>query len=403
MRKKMSLEEAIAMCTDLVKLKPDEENIPIGIARDRVTSVNICADSDVPNFDRSRVDGYAVTAADYNYIRSEHEAGVDYEVIDTIAAGSSNHLTLIPGKTARIMTGALLPHGTAVVIKQEYAVTTGHNLVRLAISSNEKNWCESHGSILKRGQQIAVAGEVLDEIVTELLASSGVSSVKVYCKPRVYIISTGTELVMPGRPAELGQIYNSNFTMLIGKLRREGCEVIQGSGDLKDNLAEISLQVQKGLNLADLVIITGGASEGDFDLVPAALHNSGCRILCGQLDMKPGTHTTLATKGNSLLFNLPGNPGAGSLLFEVLISPVLRKLKGMRTFNRVWFNIPLAQPCQKYHDCRVFCRGELIDSQNGPEAMALDHGTRITGVAPLVLDIAPGMGRRGDMVRALLV
>jgi molybdopterin molybdotransferase len=191
--------------------------------------------------------------------------------------------------------------------------------------------------------------------------------------------------------------------MLTAKLEREGCEVIRGRGDINDTLPEIKNEVQKALNSADLVIITGGASEGEFDLVPAALRETGCQILCGQLEMKPGTHTTIAAKDNVLIFNLPGNPNAGSLLFEVLISPVLRKLRGMRNFNRLWFNIRLGIPTNNSDTLRLFCRGQLIDSTSGPEAMPLKRESRINGIASLVLDIAPGKGQKGDMVKALLV
>lgn len=396
----MSLEEALAACTGQINFKPGEENVPIGLARGRVAAANVIALGDIPPFDRSRVDGYAVTAEDFNRISSGIAA--DYEIIGTMAAGSSCNLKLRSGTTVRIMTGAPLPHGAAAVIKQEYAVRAG-NQVQLTPCTGEKTWCESCGSVLKKGQEIAVFGEVLDENLMELLISAGVTSLRVFRRPRVYIISTGTELIMPGEPAPYGHIYNSNFSMLTAKLENEGCEVIQGRGDINDSLADISHEVKKALHSADLVIITGGASEGDFDLVPAALNKTGCQILCGHLQMKPGIHTTIAAKDRVLVFNLPGNPGAGSLLFEILIAPILRKLKGMSNFGRAWFNICLGQPCKNNNNFRLFCRGQLIDSINGPAAMPLKREGRITGIAPLILDIAPGKGQKGDMVKALLV
>lgn len=396
----MSLEEAIAVCTDLINFNLDEDTVPISSCRGRVAATNVIALGDVPPFDRSRVDGYAVTAQDFHDICSGSAA--DYEIIGVIAAGGSSVLKLRPGTAVRIMTGAPLPFGAAAVIKQEYAVTTG-NKVQLTARLGQKTWCESCGSILKKGQEMNVAGEVLDESIMELLISSGVDKIRVFRRPRVCIISTGTELVMPGQPSSYGHIYNSNFSMLTAKLENEGCEVIQGRGDINDSLADISHEVQKAVNSADLVIITGGASEGDFDLVPAALIKTGCKILCGQLEMKPGTHTTIAAKGSVLVFNLPGNPGGGSILFEVIIAPVLRKLKGMRNFNRAWFNIRLSETYKNHNAVRLFCRGQLIDSINGLEAMPLKRAGRIKGIAPLVLDIAPGKGQKGDIAQALLV
>lgn len=400
LRNKLSLEEAINICSNSVKAVTEVENVPVALARERVTAHNICAGVELPSFDRSLVDGYAVTRVDYEQLLVG--LPLEYEVMDTIPAGKSHDVMLSPGKTVRIMTGAILPRQTAVVIKQEYAVATGNNLVRLTAKAGEKSWCERSGSILSRGQTIAAAGEALDEEKLELLASVGVYEVPVFRRPRVYIISTGSELVMSGATAQWGQIFNSNFTMLTAKLQKQDCEVIKGRGDLKDNLSQIAAEVQKGMAEADVVIITGGASDGDFDLVPAALAQTGCNILYHQLDLKPGAHSTVAKRDNCLLFNLPGNPGGGGLLFEVLICPVLRKLKGMYLFARPWFQIRLAQGVSGAATGRRLCKAQLINTSQGPQAVP--WGRKMAkGVAPLVLDIAPGQGAAGDLVKALLI
>lgn len=400
MRNKMSLEEAIKICTDLVGLGRESENIPISAARDRVASENVIALNDVPPFDRSKLDGYAVTAGDFEQINAGIAA--DYKIIGQIAAGSNHNIKLCCGTTARIMTGAPLPEGAHAVIRQEYTVKTG-NRVNIMVRPGSETGCESRGSILSKAQEIDLAGSILNERLMELLISAGINSVKVFRRPRVYIISTGSELVMPGQPAAYGHIYNTNFSMLTGKLEREGCEVIQGRGDLNDTLPEIKKEVRKALDSADLVIITGGASEGDFDLVPAALRENGCQILCGELEMRPGRHTTIAVKDNVLIFNLPGNPNGGSILFDVLISPALRKLRGIKDFRRIWFNIGLAGPARCSASLRTFCRGQLIDGLNGPEAVPLQKNLKIEGIAPVILDIPAGKGQQGSVVRALLL
>ncbi|MGI5920146.1 MAG: molybdopterin molybdotransferase MoeA [Syntrophomonadaceae bacterium] len=405
MRKKISLEKAIEKCAELVRTIDDVEIIPVEHAYNRVVAQDLRALVDMPPFDTARMDGYTVGIDDLAKLeRLSNEDSLSLKIVANLPAGSSGSIFPLVGQTVRIMTGALLPQGTAAIVKQEEVVREDESWVRVFGSVDYHNHIQKRGSVINKGELLVRAGEMLDYNNLERLAATGNARLPVYRQPVVYIINSGSELVLPGVPLSTGKIYNSNRSLFFAKLAREQCTVKTGPCPVLDKREEICAEISHGLKVADMVIITGGAADGDYDLVPSALAEIGAEFIYHGLLMQPGAKSSAAVKDGKLIINLPGNPWAGDILFEVLIVPVLNKVKGMKNWCTRWFEITLEGDNLEPTDLRRMCRGELRAGHDvSLVAGYLEKNQPCTGIRPLILDIQPGQGHEGDIIRALLI
>lgn len=404
MRNKISLEIAVDKCCEVQKLCRDVETIPVEHGYRRVAARDIKAYCDVPPFNSSRMDGYAICRSDLDQLKRLSDSdSLPLKVVAHIAAGNSTRLRLFPGQTMRIMTGAVVPDATAAIIKQEYINQTSEEYI--CIGGGQ--YCHANillqGSLIKAGLELVSTGELLDYNQVERIAATGICKLPVYNQPAVYIINTGSELTLPGSLLTEGKIYNSNRSLLTAQLEKEHCKVLSNQSSIGDNLEAICQEIDQGLKAADMVIISGGAAEGDFDLVPSALKKIKADLIYTGLQMQPGAKSSAAVKAGKLIFSLPGNPGANEILFEVLILPVLNKLKGMKSYMNKWFKIVLSGNNINPSNLRRMCRGELWERRGFLIAHPLIKNQPFTGISPIILDIQPGQGAEGDIVRAMLV
>ncbi len=400
MNSSISLEEALALCSQY--LSPvEDEYISLGTACQRVAAQDIAAELDVPGFDRSGVDGYAICRADLYEINSNNIPPL--KVIAEWTAGSGGDITIEPGETLKIMTGAVLPAGSAAVIKQEQVEQCGKIIYpakKITVGEN----IQRAGSEIPYGQQLVKKGEVLDPERIERIACCGAEEVLVHRFPRIYIINTGNELVLPGTPLQRGQIYHSNRSLLAAKIFSAGGEPVLGVTGVKDDQDAIADEIKRSIGVSDMVIISGGTGRGSSDLVYDALNQIGSEILFKGMDIRPGKGSTAAVHNRRLVYNLAGHPGAVSLLFEVLIKPAIRCLQGVNNSSANWFEIKLHHSVKKISEWRSLRRAELIFAGPGYVfARPLNGANTFSSHPPLILDLKPGQGKQGDVVRAMMI
>ncbi|MGH7492537.1 MAG: molybdopterin molybdotransferase MoeA [bacterium] len=300
--------------------------VPLLAAPGRVLAEQVNADINMPPFPRSSMDGYAVRTADLAQIPSE------LHVIATIAAGSFPDFTLQPGQAAKIMTGAPVPPGADAVqmIEKTRAVGHGHAVEILEPVSAGAN-ITPKGSEAQEGEIVLPAGSFISPAVIGLLAAVGKSDVAVYRAPVTGILTTGDELIeITARPAR-AQIRNSNAYALCALVQQAG-GIPRLLGTARDQISDIREKIAPGLQ-HDLLLLTGGVSMGDLDLVEEAFAQSGFEIFFDKVAVKPGKPVVFARSGATLIFGLPGNPVSANTIFELLVRPAMRKMMGFTSHS----------------------------------------------------------------------
>ena len=395
----MSLERAIELAC--AHAYPSSSNIKtLAQSLNRVAAGEIHSTCQVPSFSRSKVDGFTLTQSDLLLLRSGN--CLNLQVINTIPAGSAGEAEFSAGQTIRIMTGAIIPHNTAAIVKQEDVQDRG-DTISLIGSADFQQYIDPPGSEIQVGETIISDGQQVDAEVIERLASAGETRVQVYSVPRVYIINCGDELRLPGQTLQKGQIYHSNRNFMLAKVQAAHCRGILGNAGVGDNLDSIIREIHSGIKGGDLLIISGGTAQGKYDLVADALQEMKAEFLFHSIASKPGRNISCSVLQDHLVFNLPGHPGAGGIIFDLLLTPVLRKMRGLNNFGHNWLNMRLSATLNRKRDIRNFRRGELIQDNLIFLARPMGNHEKNQAIIPLLLDIEAGQGDKGDMVKAILV
>ena len=297
--------------------KPQVEQVPLLDSLDHILAENVYSDIDMPPFDRSAMDGFAINSKD---------TSKTFEIIEDIPAGYVPKKCVGKGKAARIMTGAMLPTGADKVVKVEDSERISNIEFRISNIEDKSNISQKAEDV-KKGQLILKRGTLIRPQEAAMLATVGKTSVKVYRQPKVAVISTGSELVEPSKRPKPGQIRNSNGSMLMLQLKRLGIQA-KYLGIARDNFNSTVTLIKKALKDADIVIMSGGVSVGDYDFVEKALKKCGVKILFNKVAIQPGKPTTFGVKGKKVVFGLPGNPVSSQVIFELLVGPFIDKLVG---------------------------------------------------------------------------
>ncbi len=313
----VTIEEALGLIHAQVNATRTEI-VPIESALGRIAAENLHARFDLPRFDNSAMDGYAVTMAD---------AGDVIEPEATVLAGEKSDLRVTAGKGVRIMTGAVMPEGAEAVIPVENTEETQEG-VRLPASIKRGANIRRRGEDIAKGEPILQRGEKVDAYTVTLLASQGVTHLRLFQKPRVTVFATGHELRMHFETIEPHQIYNSNAPMFVARAAELGCETTF-TGATADTMASIEAHIASALQ-SDLIITSGGVSVGDADFTKEAFRALGMETLFEKVNIKPGKPTTVGRIGHTWILNLPGNPSAAAVNFELFGRTIIHRLMGMK-------------------------------------------------------------------------
>ncbi len=313
------LEEALALVLD--GLEPlESERVTLAATAGRALVSDARAAIDLPPFDRTAMDGFAVRAADV-------APGASLRVIGDLAAGGSS-LTVEPGTAARISTGAAIPPGADAVLRVEDAeVRDGVVVAQAGVKPGLH--VRVRGEDVRAGDVLARAGDVLTVPRITSLASAGVATVEVPRIPRLDFFVTGSELLPPGASPEPGKIYESN-SFAIGMLAQAAGALLVHRPPVADDADAIREAVSSGLE-ADVLVVSGGVSVGPHDHVKAAFEANGVEEVFWRARIKPGKPLWFGRRGRTLVFGLPGNPLSAIVGMAVFIQPALRRLRGERT------------------------------------------------------------------------
>jgi molybdopterin molybdotransferase len=291
-----------------------------------VLAAPVISTEEVPAFVNTAVDGYAVRAADVV------DVPVELSVVGEIAAGQAPGLPVGPGEAIRIMTGAPLPDGADAVVMVEDSERIGDERVRLTRSVDSGTALRGAGDDVKVGEELFPAGVEVSPPVLAVLASINARSVLVYPRPRVAVLSTGDELVDDGSPLAIGQIRESNKTMLAALLVETGCEVVD-VGVVRDDEAELEMALRDAAATCDAIVSSGGVSMGDYDVVKAVLGRIA-EMAWMQIAIKPAKPFAFGRLDGIPIFGLPGNPVSSFVSFELLARPALRRMMGHKNLTR---------------------------------------------------------------------
>lgn len=293
------------------------ESVELHRSLGRVLAKDVCSDMDMPPFNKSAMDGFACRRSD---LRSE------LEIIETIYAGKQPEKKLGRNQCYKIMTGAVVPEGADVVFKKEDAQMVAENKVVCRNEKTANNICY-RGEDIKTGDKIMGKSTLITSRHLPALAGAGIARPLVTKRPRVTVFATGTELVEPEVKPLPFQIRNSNSTQLLVQLTEINVPAEYG-GIIKDEETVLEENLTNALKNNDVVILTGGVSVGDFDLIPGMLSKLHFDILVTTTAIKPGKPMVFARKGEKYCFGLSGNPVSSFVQFELYAKPFLYALMG---------------------------------------------------------------------------
>ena len=307
------------------------EYVQLTEALGRFLAEDVIADQDVPAFNRSLYDGYAIKAED-----TRGELPVDFEVIGKIGAGDVFSGRVEAFQAVRIMTGAQVPADCNAVVMLEHVESHIEEDGRIYITVQEVvpygERVFFKGKEVQAGSCMVKKGTAITPGVVGLLATFGYSKVAVSKRPIVGVLATGSELLEIDEPLYPGKIRNSNSYMLVSQIERAGGEAVF-LGIIEDDFEKSLSAVRAALEKVDILITTGGVSVGDYDYMPDIYKGLGATVLFNKVAMRPGSVTTVAKRGRQLLFGLSGNPSACYIGFELFVRPVIRKNLGSKQMH----------------------------------------------------------------------
>lgn len=346
----LPVDDALAIIAASVPLLEIEEAAP-GDALGRALAAPVVAACDLPPFDNSAVDGYAVASAEF--ARPDAEIGAALRVRGAVTAGGDAAPPLGPGETIRVMTGGRVPDGADAVIKREDVSETDGVAVFWGGAPAGAN-IRRRGHEIRAGERACAAGEIVNPGSLGLLVSLGVERVRVRRRPRVAILATGDELLAAGAAPRAGHIYDSSTPILTALVASAGA--IPVSLPLaRDDRDELAQRFREGLE-HDVFVTTGGVSVGDHDFTKEILESLGVAIRFWKVAMKPGKPLVFGERGATRVFGLPGNPGSSLATFERFVRPALRKMAGDPAWAPRDADAILDAPCENAGRRVVFLR-----------------------------------------------
>ncbi len=354
MRENCSPREARDLLLSLVRPCGAGET-PLEECFGRVLAFDLTASGDVPPFDRSAYDGYAMRSQDL--ADAGKDTPVTLTITETIPAGAVPSRPVTAGTAAHLMTGAKIPDGADCVINFERTAFTDETVTVFAPLKKGANIVR-RGEDVASGALLAPEGTVIDFGLAGTLAAQGITAVKVFRHPVIALLSTGSEVVEADREEKPGKIRNANRASFTALLQKEGCEV-RYLGLAGDDAAAIAGLISRGLKECDAVISTGGVSVGDWDVTPEAMAAAGAEILVRGVEMKPGMACAYGISAGRPVLGLSGNPASALTNFCACILPAIRKMAGRRDPVPEEFDAEMAEGFSKKSPSGRFLRGSV--------------------------------------------
>jgi len=315
-----SVDDHALLIAGMLHLPVEAETVPLAAALDRMTAHAVTSPHDLPLFRNSQMDGFAVRAADL--------PGT-LPIVGTVPAEPGEPTPLAPGTAVRIMTGAVVPSGADAVVRVEDVTVDGDTVILPGITIG--TFVRERGSDLRAGDELVPAGTLLAPRHLAALAAAGVTEVPVRRRARVAAITTGSELLEPGRAAGPGQVYDANAVALAAAVQACGAE-LAFAARVTDDTAAMRAALEQAASLADVIVTSGGISMGDFEVVRETLEPLGGAI--AHLAMQPGGPQATAVFAGVPVICFPGNPVSTQLSFEVFLAPLLRAHAGLPAKRR---------------------------------------------------------------------
>jgi molybdopterin molybdotransferase len=358
----LSFEQALARI--LAAAGPrDVETRCVMAALGQVLAEDVVADRDFPPGPRSAMDGFAVRFAD------TAEAGAALRVVGEVPAGrSAEGIVVGPGEAVRIFTGAVVPEGADAVVmveltEEDRAARTVH--IRETVRAGQH--VRARAEEMKAGETVVRAGSTLGPAEVAALTAVGRTEVRVYRSPSVGVLATGDEVVEAGEAPAPHQVRNSNARGLLAALGRLGLPA-EDLGIARDEPAALAAALSSGLR-HDVLLVTGGVSVGEYDLVRRALESIGVELLFHGVAVRPGKPVLAGRREGRLVVGLPGNPVSTFTMFEVLVTPALRRMAGHPRPERAWVPAVLREPLRRKPGRRTFALATVGRSESGFEAI----------------------------------
>ena len=330
----LSVNEAESIILNLTRSldsNQDSEIVDLEAANGRILAQSVTGKLDIPHWDNSAMDGYAVRHSD---VRDCSESNpTTLEVVTEIAAGDRPQTEIKPGQAARIFTGAMLPTGADTIVMQENTKREG-DCVTILQAPELEEFVRHQGAFYRAGTPLLEAGVKIGAAEIAVLATAQCTQIQVYRRPRVAILSTGDELVTPEQTLQPGQIVDSNQYALASFVANNGGIPIK-LGIVKDSPEALKKAIASAIESSDIVLSTGGVSVGDYDYVDRILTELGGTLHIRSVAVKPGKPLTVATfeNNNCLYFGIPGNPVSALVSCWRFVQPALKKLLGSSNYQ----------------------------------------------------------------------
>ena len=358
----ISYEQALDIILERCDREIGSESVALEDSLGRILATNVLATWDMPQYDHSAMDGFALRSDD---IKSANEAApVSLTVIASVFAGTTSDLNLQvgPGKAVAIATGARIPDGCDVVVRREAVEVKGRNIV-LSAPARPHTDIRQKGEEFRKGQIVLEKGEKVAAVSIAIFASLGILNVLVSKRPRVVLFATGDEIVGIEEANE-NRLVDSNSFFLQASCRELGLDVKRWSivRDHEDVLFEA---LQKATASANVVIVSGGASVGERDFVDKVLQRIGADLLFRRVACKPGKPIGFAQLGSCMVFSLPGNPGACAMAYERFVRPGLFALQGAKNLGTQAHYATLLRDMEKKKGLTHFARARVKQTANG--------------------------------------
>ncbi len=343
-----------------------EEMVCLDQALGRVLSRDIIARVNVPSFDRSNLDGYAVKAADT--IGAEEQQPVPLQLLDEqVAAGDKPEQEVKSAAAMLIATGGMMPRGADAIVMVENADINDNGQLMISKPVSPGSGVAFAGTDVSSGQIVLYKGELLTSRETGILAAIGESQIPVWRKPKIAVISTGNEIIAPGEPMQPGRVYDSNARIIADAVKELGGEPLE-LGIVADNIVELRDKINQALEVADMVLLSGGTSKGEGDLSYQVVHEfDDPGVIVHGVALKPGKPICLAATQGKPVIVLPGFPTSAIFTFHEFVAPVIRQYAGLPPASQSMVSAELAVRVNSEIGRTEFLLVRLLSNTQGQE------------------------------------